>query len=209
MRSPKVYPVMAALILDQRGRALLVPRSTKRRRHPGVVSLATARLTPSEAGALVGGTLPVESGIIREIIALPSRDINGQHPVSQLLRERILARKLATARTMRERRIRGRCAARLIWVDDVGDLLGRDGTTQRTVMITLVVQIEEGEEHIIAKQRYYSDVGWFDLATLRTAYQRHDAQMLFPHLDPFQLCIGGACMASGNHLAGSKNLLRL
>lgn len=172
-------------------------------RHPGVLSTFTMRVPrPILVEAMIAGGLKgdeeFEAGQLSRMPNSDTRDFgvpNGFEHVSVFLVESLFARKLGLSDALVNGEIRGTIRPLGIAFDIVEDPNG-GYPEERTLMLTYVVDVEVGAELIPDATPSYNPIEWVDGASLERAVRSHDALILLPDANPWEVCLHGLCVRS-------------
>jgi hypothetical protein len=174
-------------------------------RHPGVLSTFTMRVPqPVLAAAMIAaglqGDQEFEAGAVLRAPDFDTHEFgvaNGFEHISVYLVESMLARKLGLADALVEGRIRGTVTNLGVACDVVEDPTG-GFPAERTLMLSYVVDIEHGIELIPLRTVSYDPIEWVDGRSLGNAVRSHDALMLLPDSNPWEVCLHGLCVRSAS-----------
>lgn len=206
-RSVSGGTVLNALLVSQSPGAsrmlTVVRRPGVNPRHPGVVSLPTMRIPAAVAPLLPPRRRPEPQGEVtfhrlqgaRQMFGVPGAGLG----LASFLTESLLSRKLGAAELLENGQLTGWCSFRMVAEGAVDDPTGTTDS-EFTLMHTILVQVTTGAHHLPRESAAYSDIQWVDTRSFLLAWQRRDAQSLFPRANPFEICIRGLCIKSGVEL---------
>jgi hypothetical protein len=200
--------VLCVLAVDRATRPMRlllgIRRPDTNARHPGIVSLPTMRI-PDAVGPqlrrLAGG--PARGGLPSfHPVSAPVEQwgIPGAgHRLVPFLLESMLSRKLGADRLLEAGLLGGNCSLRMLAVDAVDDADGT-GVTELTCLYTVVAEVTRGAEWLAGDTASYKFLQWITFDEFRESWRLRDAQYLFPHANPFEICIRGLCIRTGIEL---------
>ncbi len=202
--------VISVVVRDgaNRGRILLGVRRpvTTSERHPDVLSTFTMRVPrPVLLAALQEVEAPLKSPAAGSSVLLYGvrqfeigRPLGMRH-VAVYLAEALLCRKLEVGPALVTGTLNGVLSPLGLAMDIVEDPKGGDGP-ERTVMLTYTLDVLAGLELLPQSSASYTYLEWVDAALLSRAVRQHDALILLPDANPFEVCLHGLCVRSAASL---------
>jgi hypothetical protein len=168
-------------------------------RHPGVLSTPTQRV-PRPFFEACCATWPVPADDAFAVTPVSGEEVavgvgpSSSRPLSYLV-EALLTRKLGLGDALVDRAVRGVAAPVAIGAGLVDDPQG-GGAPEPTVMLSVDVRLAGLRAALPDGTRYYAPLTLAPTASLAAALDRRDALVVSELLDPFEVCIGGLCIAS-------------
>ena len=170
-------------------------------RHPGVVSTPTMRIPAAVARELCRTNMPQGEGSWNIDGPVHPFGVSGSgNSIEGLLVESILTKKIISGHLLESGEVSGTCSVSCISMGDVDDPTGRDGTTEPTLMVTITAVCSQGSKYLEGNSSSYSKITWVAPDQLIRSWREHDAQILFPNANPFEICIHGLCVRSAVHV---------
>jgi hypothetical protein len=175
-------------------------------RHPGVVSTPTQRLPAPLFRACQAwwpeldhdpGTepAPIVIGLVDEGEAPVGGPDAAAVPLSYAV-ETLMCRKLALTHALASGEVWGIATPVAVAAADVDDPKGT-GRSEATVMLTTRVLLNGLDATLPTSTRYLDPLIFSEATAFVQAVEQNDALLLDPSFDPFEICIGGLCVASG------------
>lgn len=181
-------------------------------RHAGVLSTPTQRLPraffeacrpawpePEDEVPVVVPLVPLAG----EPVAVGVAD-SSSRPLAHLV-ESLLARKLGLSAALADGTVRGAAAPVAIAAAVVDDPQG-GCPPEHTVMLSVDVRLVGLRAALPDRTCHYSPLLFAPLAVLAEALHRHDALIVSDRLDPFEVCVGGLCIASAVAVADDREV---
>jgi hypothetical protein len=178
-------------------------------RHPAVLSTFTMRVPLpilASAGA-AAGFASLEDVQMRQTLSAPVADSHafgvpgGFRHLSVYLVEAMFARKLGVADALVAGQLRGRVSNLGLARDVVADPIGGNND-EHTLMLSYLVEVTDGVSMIPSSTSSYDPIQWVDGRKLAKAVRSHDALILMPDANPWDICLHGLCVRSAAELSG-------
>jgi hypothetical protein len=172
--------------------------SATSQRHPGVLSTFTMRVPEPlfrsfVAAADLDALTSAETLRPSRVPAIDIGSVLSSASPASFAIESLLARKLELGGALARAEFRATAWLSAIALDDVPDPQGGD-SPELTMMASFCLEVTEGVELLPTTTGAYSVLTWVPFGKLGAAYKAHDALILDPSLNPFEVCISGLCI---------------
>jgi hypothetical protein len=186
------------------------PTSTSAR-HPGVLSTLTMRVSEAMFAAAVNEAFgaPTPYPAVGEVVCAqgagvdPLGEPNGFERTSTFLAESLLARKVGLADALVSGALHGSVRPLGLASDVVEDPKG-GYDAELTTMLTYLVEFDRASVSIPERTSSYDPIAWVNAADLARAVATHDALVLLPEANPWEVCLHGLCMHSAVDLLAAS-----